>query len=251
MRRPINFSERPSPYISAVSINLIPSERPVRSASSSAASGCLPCARFAEPWPSAGTTVPSGNFTVGVAARADALGSPTIIVPTAERDAPSVIQSPLNWRRFSNCVFIRRFRIAITKPIAQQTASETIRPCPLDPEMPIARLRIERLDQRAQRRPRHNPLHLGQKHCPPRRLGVALKPRHRQCQLLHSPEPMRTSPPRQTLYHGHCSWLLQSFLSSKRWGLVILANQTNISAAPSAFPEAALAGQRRESSHAR
>jgi hypothetical protein len=31
----------------------------------------------------------------------------------------------------------------------------------------IARLRIERLDQREQRRPRHNPLHLGQKDCPP------------------------------------------------------------------------------------
>jgi PAS domain-containing protein len=35
-----------------VSINVIPSERPARSASSSAASGRLPCARFAEPWPS-------------------------------------------------------------------------------------------------------------------------------------------------------------------------------------------------------
>src|SRR5499427_10183724 len=60
---------------------------------------------------------------------------------------------------------------------------------PLDPDWwaAIARLRIERFDQPAQRRPRHNPLHLGQKDCPPRRLGVALKPRYRQCQLLHSP----------------------------------------------------------------
>src|SRR5271167_471556 len=90
----------------AVSINVIPSERPVRSASSSAASGRLPCARFAEPWPSAGTIVPSGNFTIGVAARADALDSATIVVPTEKNDEPSATQSPLNSRRFSNCLFI-------------------------------------------------------------------------------------------------------------------------------------------------
>src|SRR5215472_12807326 len=136
MAWPINVSERPSPYISAVSINLIPSERPVRSASSSAASGCLPCARFAEPWPSAGTTVPLGNFTVGVAARADAPGSATIIVPTEESDAPSVTQSPLNSRRFSNCLFVRRSRIAITMPIAQQTASKNYPAVYRNPETP-------------------------------------------------------------------------------------------------------------------
>src|SRR5258707_11888519 len=93
---PDQFLGAASPYISAVSINIIPSERPVRSASSSAASGCLPCARFAEPWPSAATIVPSGNFTVGVAARVDALDSAPIIVPTEESDERSVPPRPLN-----------------------------------------------------------------------------------------------------------------------------------------------------------
>ena len=60
----INSSERPLLYPSAVSINVIPSERPVRSASSSPASGCLPSPRCQEPCPSAGTTVPSWNFTL-------------------------------------------------------------------------------------------------------------------------------------------------------------------------------------------
>src|SRR6516165_5573027 len=100
-------------------------------------------------------------------------------------------------------------RVRQIEPVLQEIDAQH----PLDPDWwaAIARLRIERFDQRAQRRPRHNPLHLGQKHCPPRRLGVALKPRHRQCQLLHSPKPMRTNPPHQKLYHNHCSWLLQSF----------------------------------------
>src|SRR5262249_49372441 len=47
----------------------------------------------------------------------------------------------------------------------------------------------------------------------PRHLGVALKPHCRQRQLLHPPNP-RTNPPRQTLYHDHCSWLLQRFLNA-------------------------------------
>src|SRR6202008_4286381 len=59
----------------------------------------------------------------------------------------------------------------------------------------IARLRIERLDQRAQRRPRHNPLQLGKKRSPPRRLGVALKPHCRQRQLFHPPT-RYSNPPR-------------------------------------------------------
>src|SRR3974390_3082940 len=61
MARPINSSE---PYDSSVSISVMPREIPVRSACSSSASGCLPFARPAEPWPNAGTTVPSGSFTV-------------------------------------------------------------------------------------------------------------------------------------------------------------------------------------------
>jgi len=43
--------------------------------------------------------------------------------------------------------------------------------------------------------PRHNPLHLGKKCRPPRRLGVSFKPHCRQRQLLH-PDPT-PPPPRQ------------------------------------------------------
>src|SRR5215469_6949865 len=81
----------------------MPSERPVRNASSSSAAGCLPCPRRAEPWPNAGTTAPVGNFTVRLA--------PLEAVPVAGSTAdasedatkePSATQSPLNSRRFSN-----------------------------------------------------------------------------------------------------------------------------------------------------
>src|SRR6516225_1584506 len=58
----------------------------------------------------------------------------------------------------------------------------------------IARLGIERLDQPAQRRPWHNPLHFSKKCCPPRRLDVALKPHCRQRQLLHPPKLSPTIP---------------------------------------------------------
>src|SRR5215472_15273198 len=92
----MNSSE---PYTSAVSISVIPSERPVRSASSSSACGCLPFPSPAEPWPNAGMTVPSRNFTVRpapgeAASRADA--------PVANE--LSATQSPLNSRRFSSLV---------------------------------------------------------------------------------------------------------------------------------------------------
>jgi hypothetical protein len=46
---------------------------------------------------------------------------------------------------------------AVTGPLIDMKAVEK-----------VARLRIERLDQRAQRRPRHNALHLGKKRRPPR-----------------------------------------------------------------------------------
>jgi hypothetical protein len=42
------------------------------------------------------------------------------------------------------------------------------------------------------------------------RLGVALKPHRRQRQLLHPPTQC-SNPPRQILYHDHCSWLMQRF----------------------------------------
>src|SRR5437763_7870632 len=99
-------------------------------------------------------------------------------------------------------------RVRQIEPLLQEIKAQH----PLDPDRraAIARRRVERLDQRAQRRPRHNPLHLGKKRCPPRRLGVALKPHCRQRQLLHPPTQC-SNPPRQTLYHHHCNRLVQSF----------------------------------------
>ena len=101
-------------------------------------------------------------------------------------------------------------RVRQVEPLLQEIEAQ--HPLHPDRRAAIARLGIERLDQRAQRRPRHHPLHLGQKRCPPRRLGVALKTHCRQRQLLHPPT-LRTDPSRPALYHNHCSWLLQRFLS--------------------------------------
>src|SRR5215469_1600439 len=109
----MNSSE---PYISAVSISVIPSERPVRSASSSSARGRLSFPRPAEPWPNAGTTVPSRNLTVRLV--------PVDSAPVASRaDAPdevtnelSTTQSPLNSRRFSSLVSLL---VTIRPPLHQ------------------------------------------------------------------------------------------------------------------------------------
>src|SRR5262249_59896975 len=82
--------------------------RPVRSASSSVACGCLPSPRCQEPWPNAGTTVPSRNrtvrpasfgFTPASAWRGDAPDS-AAIAPTV-----SVVQSRLNSRRLGGRLF--------------------------------------------------------------------------------------------------------------------------------------------------
>src|SRR5437660_6948685 len=99
-------------------------------------------------------------------------------------------------RRIVERLFHRRVRQI--EPLLQEIDPQH----PLDPDRraAIARLGIEWLDQRAQRRPRHNPLHLGKKRCPPRRLGVALKPHCRQRQLLHPPTQC-SNPPHQTLYY--------------------------------------------------
>src|SRR5262249_21950981 len=85
-------------------------------------------------------------------------------------------------------------RVRQVEPLLQKVYSQH----PLDPDWrtAVARLRIKRLDQPTQRRPRHYPLHLGQKRCPPRRLGIALKSRGRQRQLLHPPT-LPPNPPRR------------------------------------------------------
>ena len=49
----------------------------------------------------------------------------------------------------------------------------------------LARVRIHRLDQRAQFRPGHDPVHLAQKCRAARRLRVALKPSGAKCHLFH------------------------------------------------------------------
>src|SRR6202022_5147669 len=82
-------------------------------------------------------------------------------------------------------------------------------PLPPDRRAAIAGFGIERLDQTAQCRPRHHSLHFRQKRRPSRRLGVALKPRRRQCQLLHLPQPMPANQPplriiSRSLANGFC-----------------------------------------------
>jgi hypothetical protein len=100
-------------------------------------------------------------------------------------------------------------RVGQIEPVLQEIKAQH----PLDPDRraAIAWLRIKRLDQLAQRRPRHYPLHLGKKDRAPCRLGVAIKYRGRQRQLLHPPAQLHQSTP-PTLYTDHCSWLLQRFL---------------------------------------
>src|SRR5262249_53313467 len=72
-----------------------------------------------------------------------------------------------------------------------------------------AGLWIERLDQHARRRPRHNPPPLTEKRRPPRRLGVTFEPHRRKGQQLHPP-----TPPPQTSYHGPSSPPLHKFPNS-------------------------------------
>src|SRR6516165_1887817 len=101
--RPINSSERPLLYPSAVSINVIPRESPVRSASSSTAAGCLPSPRCQEPWPIAGTTVPSRNLTVwAVPFEVPAVAASRAEARDEATNEPRAPQSPLNSRRLNN-----------------------------------------------------------------------------------------------------------------------------------------------------
>src|SRR6516162_2481522 len=102
MARPINPSE---PYDSAVSISIMLREIPVRSACSSSAWGCLPFASPAEPWPNAGTTVPSGSFTVlpppfeGTPPAASSADAPDNVT-----NDPNAAQMPLNSRLFNSLI---------------------------------------------------------------------------------------------------------------------------------------------------
>src|SRR5690348_3251750 len=76
-------------------------------------------------------------------------------------------------------------RVRQIEPVLQEIDAQ--HPLDADRRTAITGLRIERLDQPAQRRPRYNALHLAKKHCPPCRLGIAVKSRSRQRQLLHPP----------------------------------------------------------------
>src|SRR5262249_51386338 len=76
---------------------------PVRNASCSSAAGCLPCPICQEPWPIAGTMVPSRNLTVwAVPFEATAVAASSANAPDKATNEPSAPQSPLNSRRFNN-----------------------------------------------------------------------------------------------------------------------------------------------------
>ena len=97
-------------------------------------------------------------------------------------------------------------RVRQVEPVLQQIDAQ--HPPDINRRRATAGLWIERLDQRAQRRPRHNPLHLTEKRRPLRRLGVTFEPHCRKGQQLHPP-----THPHEASYHAHSSRLLQRFLT--------------------------------------
>ena len=107
-------------------------------------------------------------------------------------------------QRIVECLLHRRVRQV--EPLLQKINAQ--HPLHPDRRAAIARLGINWLDQPAQRCPRNHPFHLRQEQRPPRRLGVPLKPRRRQRQLLHPPTHARQSTPlriiSRSLEHGFC-----------------------------------------------
>src|SRR5271163_3662339 len=98
-------------------------------------------------------------------------------------------------------------RVRQVEPLLQEIDPQ--HPLHPDRRAAIAGFGIERLDQPAQPRPRHHPFHLGQKYRPPRRLGVAFKPRRRQRHLPHRPQTYarQSTPPQiisRSLADGFC-----------------------------------------------
>jgi hypothetical protein len=80
----------------------MPSDMPVRSASSSCEAGRRPPARPAEPWPRAGTKLSSGNLTVGTPGCALALAPPTLAAIAGRPNCLRVIIVDLQYRPPSN-----------------------------------------------------------------------------------------------------------------------------------------------------
>src|SRR5262249_50714144 len=97
-------------------------------------------------------------------------------------------------------------RVRQVEPLLQKVYSQH----PLDPDWrtAVARLRIERLDQPTQRRPRHYPLHLGQKRWPAASSWGSAQIPWSPASTASSPNPTRQSPP-PPLYHNHRNPLLQ------------------------------------------
>src|SRR5262249_55169201 len=97
-------------------------------------------------------------------------------------------------------------RVRQVEPLLQKVYSQH----PLDPDWrtAVARLRIERLDQPTQRRPRHDPLHLGQKRWPAASSWGSAQIPWSPASTASSPNPTRQSPP-PPLYHNHRNPLLQ------------------------------------------
>ena len=93
---PISVSAAPSPYISAVSMRVMPSSTPARSAAISPARRSARSPIIQVPWPSAGTLSPSGSDTVFI-------GLPscdrTPRISTAHRGHRSVLDSACPARR--------------------------------------------------------------------------------------------------------------------------------------------------------
>ena len=85
-------------------------------------------------------------------------------------------------------------QIGQVEPVLQKVdAQHALQP---DRRPAVARLRVVRLDHRAQRFPRHDPVHRLQKLIAPRRLAVLLETlvlRHRQGLLFHRRSPDRLS----------------------------------------------------------
>src|SRR6266436_2092869 len=121
----------------------------------------------------------------------------------AEIDADKIAHCP----RIVERLFHRRVRQV--EPLLEEIDAQ--HPLHPDRRAAIASFGIERLNQTAQCLPRHHPLHLGQKPRPPRRPGVALKPRRRQRKLLHLPHPCALIHPAAHYITITGRWLLQWF----------------------------------------
>ena len=74
-------------------------------------------------------------------------------------------------------------RIREVEPVLKKVDAQ--HPLQANRRVPVAGLRIHRIDQSTQRRPRHYPIHLGQERRAPRCLAVPIKSPYRERHLFH------------------------------------------------------------------